>query len=524
MVGRGVSTLRTMIALAAVLGLVLPGSLAFSASPSQDLVIGNEADVTLFDPIRIQEAPTSFVAGMVYEQLVQRTNDGQVAPALAETWKLSPDRRTWTFSLRKGVKFHDGSELDASVVEWAFKRALDPQEISQFRGQFSVIQKIAVLDKYTIAFTLKEPNVAFLDYVMLTNGAYIPSKRAFETLGKDFPFKPIGTGPFRWGQWVQGQRVVLERNPAYWGPAPKPNRIVIRPITDPNTGVIELETGGVHYIMRANRDDIIRLSKDQRFAVYRVPTYRVRYIELNGGHPPFDDARVRQAAAYALDVPQIVNSLAGGMAIPTDTILPQPSPFHPARGSYPTYTSNLGRARELLGQAGWTAGPGGVVQKGGEPLRFVLHSPDGRYFMDKEMSEASCNRLHAVGFECRVKVMEWAAFLTEVRAGKFDAAFLGWNQSSGEPSLFFDPLVGTGGRANYAGYSDPAIDAVLREGLIAFSEGRRKLLYAKAVALVNQHAWYIPIDNEFKVAIATTRLQGYVHSAARTDFTGVWLK
>ena len=510
-------------ALVIAIALLLPGGAAFSA-PSQDLIVANDADVTLFDPIRIQEAPTSFVAGFIYEQLVQRTNDGKVAPSLAESWKLSPDRRTWTFTLRKGVRFHDGSEFDASVAEWAFKRALDPQEPSQFRGQFSVIQKITALDKFTVAFTLKEPNVAFLDYVMLTNGAYIPSKRAWETLGKEFPYKPVGTGPFRWGQWVQGQRVVLERNASYWGQAPRLDRIIIRPIPDPNTGVIELETGGVHYIARASRDDLIRLGKDKRFVIYRAPTYRVRYLSLNDRHAPFDDVRVRQAAAYALDVPQIVNSLAGGMAIPTDTILPLESPFHPARGTYPTYPANLARARELLAQAGWTAGAGGTVQKSGQPLRFVLHSPDGRYFMDKEMSEVICNRLHAAGFECRVKVMEWAAFLEETRGGKFDASFSGWNQSSGEPSLFLDPLVATGGRANYGRHSDPAVDAVLHEALAAFSEGRRKMLYARAVGLVNQHEWFIPIDNEFKVAIATARLQGYVHTAARTELSHAWLK
>jgi peptide/nickel transport system substrate-binding protein len=512
------------VALFMIFALALPGTMLGRASASQDLVIANEADVTPFDPIRIQEAPTSFIAGMVYEQLVRRTDDGRIAPALAESWKLSPDRRTWTFALRKGVKFHDGSEFDAAVVEWHFKRALDPQEGSLFRAQFSVIQKIAVADKYTIAFTLKEPNVAFLEFVMLTNGAYIPSKRAFETLGKEFPFRPIGTGAFRWVQWVQGQRVILERNPAYWGTASKADRLIIRPITDPNTGVIELETGGVHYIMRASQDDLTRLGKDPRFVVHRVPTYRVRFVEFNINRPPFDDIRVRQAAAHALNVPQIVNTLAGGMAIAADTILPVQSPFHPAQGSYPTNAVNLERARALLKEAGWGPGPGGILQKGGQGLRFTLHSPDGRYFMDKEISEVLCNRLHAVGFECRVKVMEWAAFLSEVRAGKFDASFAGWNQSSGEPSLFFDPLVATGGRANYVKHSDPALDAVLNEGLIAFSEGRRKLLYAKAVALVNQHAWYIPIDNEFKVAITTSRLQGYVHSASRTDFSAAWLK
>jgi peptide/nickel transport system substrate-binding protein len=236
---------KPILAVLAAVALLATGSVA--APARQELVIANEADLTVLDPIRIQEAPTSFVAGFIYEQLVRRTHDGKIAPSLAESWKLSPDRRTWTFNLRKGVKFHDGSDFDASIVEWHFKRALDAREGSLFRGQFSVIEKIAVVDKHTIAFTVREPNVSFLDFVMLTNGAFIPSKQAYETLGAEFPFKAVGTGPFKWGQWVQGQRVILERNPSWWGTAPKLDRLIIRPILDVNTGVIELETGGVHY-------------------------------------------------------------------------------------------------------------------------------------------------------------------------------------------------------------------------------------------------------------------------------------
>jgi ABC-type transport system substrate-binding protein len=111
-----------------------------------------------------------------------------------------------------------------------------------------------------------------------------------------------------------------------------------------------------------------------------------------------------------------------------------------------------------------------------------------------------------------------------VRVGKFEAAFLGWNQSSGEPSLFFDPLAATGGRGNYAKYSDAQLDQVLKEGLIAFSEGRRKLLYARATDIVNRNAWYVPLSNEFKIAIATSRMQGYIHSAPLTDFVPVSMK
>jgi peptide/nickel transport system substrate-binding protein len=504
--------------------LVSCGGVASSApAGGQELVIANEADLTVLDPIKIQEAPTSFVAGLVYDQLVRRTHDGNVAPSLAERWKLSPDRRTWTFTLRKGVKFHDGSDFDASVVDWHFRRALDPREGGVFRGQFSVIEKITVLDQYTIAFTLTTPNVAFLDFVMLTNGAFIPSRKAYETLGPEFPFKAVGTGPFRWGQWVQGQRVVLERNPTYWATPPKLDRLIIRPILDANTGIVELETGGVQYLMRANRDDIARLEKDPRFVVYRVPTYRARFVELNAARPPFDDLKVRQAVNHALNVPEIVNALASGMAAPVDTILPVKSPFHPKPGTYATYPFSLERARALLAEAGWRPGAGGL-RKGDQTLRVTLHSPNGRYFADKEISEVICNRLQAVGVECRVRVMDWSAFLDEVRNGRFEAAFLGWNQSSGEPSLFFDALVATGGRGNYAKYSDAALDQILKEGLIAFSEGRRKLLYARATDMVNKNAWYVPLSNELKIAITSSRVQGYVHSAPLTDFVPVWMK
>ncbi len=118
---------RSLLVVVAV-AVLASGPIVASAPAQQELVIANQADLTVLDPIKIQEAPTSFVAGFVYEQLVRRTHDGKIAPALAESWKLSPDRRTWTFSLRKGVKFHDGSEFDASIVDWHFKRAWIPRK------------------------------------------------------------------------------------------------------------------------------------------------------------------------------------------------------------------------------------------------------------------------------------------------------------------------------------------------------------------------------------------------------------
>lgn len=516
---------RPVLILAMIGVLALAGSVS-SAPARQEIVIAGEADVVQFDPLRIQELPTSFIAGMVMERLVMRTVDGRIVGQLAERWKLSVDRRTWTFSLRQGVKFHDGSEFDASVVEWHLRRVLDPREGSVFRAQFSDIERIQVVDRHTIAITLKQANVAFLDLVLLTNGGLIPSKAAYDSLGREFPFKPIGTGPFRFVQWVQGQRVVLGRNLDWWGGQVKPDQLVIRPITEVNTSIIELETGGVHFITRANREDLERLSKDRRFVVHRVPSYRIRYINLNTAQAPLNDIRVRQAVNHAINTPQIIKALADGMAVPMDSILPAGSAFNPKPGTYTSYPFNRAKARSLLDEAGWRPGPGGIAQKDGQSLRLVLHTPNGRYFMDKEICEVACNQLRAVGFDCQVNVMEWAAFLSDVRGGRFQAAFNGWNQSTDEPSLFMDALVKTGGRANYSKTSDPALDQILTEALIAFSEGRRKLLYNRAVDMVNKIATMVPINTEYKVAITSGRLEGYTHGAPQTgvEFVNAYLK
>jgi peptide/nickel transport system substrate-binding protein len=498
--------------------ILAAGGLTAAAPAGQEIVVAGEADVVQFDPLQIQELPTSFVAGMIMERLVQRTVDGKITGALAERWKISVDRRTWTFFLRKGVRFHDGSEFDASVVDWHFRRVLDPRAGSLFRAQFSGIEKIEIPDRYTVAITLRQPNVAFLDLVLLTNGGLIPSKAAFDTLGRDFPFKPVGTGPFRFVSWTQGQRVTLERNPNWWGGAVTPSRVIIRPISEANTAVIELETGGVHFIQRASKEDLDRLAKDPKAVVHRVPSYRIRYIVLNSTFGPFQDVRVRQAVNHAINMPQIVNTLAAGMAVPIDAMLPAGTPWMPPTGQYTAYPFDQQKARTLLAEAGWRPGAGRIVQKDGQPFRLALATPNGRYFMDKEISEVVCNQLRQVGIDCAVRVMEWATFLSDARSGKTDAAFLGWNQSSDEPSLFFDALIRSDGRGNYTRGRDATIDNLLTEALIAFSEGRRKLLYNRAVDLANKQAWYIPVATENKVAITTARLQGYRHGAPQTGY------
>ncbi|HLT59021.1 MAG TPA: ABC transporter substrate-binding protein [Limnochordales bacterium] len=491
--------------------LICAGLLALAghglAQAPQVFVVALETDVVQFDPVKIQDATTSQVAFQIYEHLLKRDYDGNLEPALATRWESDPTGQVWTFHLRQGVRFHDGSPFNAEVVKWHFERAMGPD--SYFQTQYSVIDRIETPDDYTVVFHLKEPNAAFIDNIILANAGFIPSKKAFEEKGDAFPYEPVGTGPFKWNTWVKGQRVELARNDDWWGDGPKLDRLVIRVIPEANTQVIELETGGVHLITRASQTDLERLQQNPDVVVITKPAYRTRALEFNVAQPPFDDVRVRQAIQYAVDMPLIVRALAEPLLVPADSVVPVASWAYAGEGVLPNYPYDLQKAEKLMREAGFVRDAQGRWTKDGQPLRMTIHTPDNRYYMDVDISAAVANQLTRFGIETNVRVMEWAAYLEEVRNGQHQIAFLGWNQSSPEPSLFTDAKAKTNGRGNYGNYSDPALDAILDEALRVADEAQRRALYAEAQRIVNENAWFIWVGNEALTWIFRKEVQGF---------------
>ena len=537
--------LRTLTtrAAAAVLAMALLAGCASKPAPTagsdtdkvgplpaaqQHVVVANVTDIVQFDPLDIGDAPSSLVAGQIMEQLVKRDKDGNIEPALAEKWTTSSDGLVWTFDLRKNVKFHDGSDFSADVVKWHYDRILSDKDApARFRAQWSgVVKEVKVVDPHKVEIHLKAANSAFLDLVITTNGGMIWSKANFEKRGaKEAAMNPVGTGPYVFKEWVAGQRVVLDANPNYWGPKAQLASLTFRPIPESNTQVIELETGGVHLITKLGQEDVDRLKKNKDIVVETVPAYRVRYLTFNVTRTPLDDVQVRQAINYALDVPSIVNALVGDLATPSESaILPLASWGNPSAGKLATYNKDLNKAKALLDQAGWAAGAGGQRQKDGKPLKIRLFTPNGRYFMDKEIAEVVKNQLTELGIEIDLQVMEWAPYLEKVQGGDFDIALLGWNQSSPDPSIFFEPLVKTGGRGNYAKYSDKELDGWIDEAVKTTDLNKRKELYAKGAQRVAEHAWHVPLYNEVKVAATRTNLKGYTHTPAGDRYEWLYLE
>jgi len=487
------------------------------------LVIANVSDMTGLDPIHISDAPSSMIASQVYDQLVTRTPEGEHVGELAKSWEVTEQGKVWTFELEEDVTFHDGSKFTAEVVKFHIERILDEESGSAYRSQFAGIDEVNVLDDYTLEMVLSEPNVAFIDNVLTTNAGFIPSMEAVQEQGDKYPQNPAGTGPFVFDEWVSGEKVVLVRNEDYWkGPA-KLDEVVFRVIPEAATQILELETGGVNYVLKVPKEDLERLNESDDVVVYSEPGYNVRTFHMNPFVPPFDDVRVRQAVNLALDVDGMVEVLASGLVTPADCWLPSASWYHP--DEVPNYGYDADQAAALLEEAGWVDADGdGIREKDGEKLQATILSPDGRYIQDKQFAEAAQAQLGQVGMEIKVEVKEWGAFVDSFFAADFEVAFIGWAQSAGEPSLFLDPWFQSEGRANVTGFSNPDIDELLASALMTTDPDERKELYDEVVKTAHDEALFVYLYSANELAAVRSEVQDYVHSPAVTDFTPVWIQ
>jgi len=509
------------------LGIIILASFyfGFALGAGGTLKIALPTDITKLDPIYIQDAPSSTVADLIYDTLVEFDFDGSLRPGLASSWEVSEDATVYTFHLREGVTFHDGTQFDAHAVKAHFERLLDPAWASPQRKMYaSLISEIQVPDPYTVRFVLTRPDVAFIESYVISNATMIASPAAVERYGEKIALNPVGTGPFIFREYQEAEHVVLVRNEDYWAGAPKLEKVIFRPIPELTTRVVELETGGVDLIFEVPPEELGRLEANPEIVVQRAPYASIRGLWFHQKHfPPFADVRVRRALSHALNVEEIFAAFLEGVAIIGNSVIPVNSwAYHdPGRYEY-----DPEKAKALLEEAGWTDVDGdGVREKDGMELRFTIMSPDGRYLRDKEICEVAMHQWKAVGVAATVEVLEWGTWVDRVFAEDFDMVFLGWMQSTFEPSKFTDPLVKTGGRAALFGYSNPELDQLLTQAVTVVDKEARKELYRQAQEIIHRDAVFIPLYNHLGIAAHTARLKGYRYSSTRTlDLLQAWVE
>jgi peptide/nickel transport system substrate-binding protein len=500
---------RSALAAASLLAAAVVAAPAGAQTPPNVLVVGQIAEPKSLDPHTVTATNDFRILVNVYDGLV-RFKDGtlEVEPALAESWDISEDGKTYTFKLRQGVKFHDGSEFNAEAVKFNFDRMLKEDHPFYSTGPFPLsfnfasVESVNAIDPRTVEFKLGEAFAPFLSNLAYPTGLIV-SPAAVEQHGADYGRNPSGTGPFKFVEWQSSQRVVIERNPDYWDGAASLEAVVFRPITDANTRVAEMMAGGIDVMVEVPPDNLATFRQDAGFAVAEQAGPHVWFGILNTRSGPFADKRVRQAANYAVNKETLVNDVLQGTA--TVAAGPIPPAFNWVESAVEPYAHDPEKAKALLAEAGVD-----------NPQLTFYVTEGGSGMLDPiTMGAAIQADLQAVGFSVKIETYEWNTFLSLVNEGlegKADMAEMAWMTNDPDTlpylALRSDALPDKGG-FNSGYYSNPEVDALLEKARTSTDQAERGKLYGQVQQIVHDDAPWLFVANWKQNAVTTAAVQGF---------------
>ncbi|MFW2544621.1 ABC transporter substrate-binding protein [Primorskyibacter sp. 2E107] len=503
-------TRRTLLA-AATSTLAL-GSLtvpALAQTPEGVLIVGQIAEPKSLDPAAVTAVNDFRILVNLYEGLVRyKPGTLEVEPGLATAWEISEDGTEYTFTLREGVMFHDGTPFNAEAVKFNFDRMLNEDHPYHNTGPFplafffSAVTETTALDDYTVKFTLNGPYAPFLSNLAYPTGLMV-SPAAVEANGADFGRSPAGTGPFKFTEWRSNEAVVVEKNPDYWGDPAGTEAVVFRPITDANTRVAEMLAGGIDMMVEVPPTSLSQFTGDD-FNVVEQAGPHVWFLILNAKEGPFADKKVRQAANYAINKEALVNDVLEGTA----EVAAGPTPpafawaYNDALDPYP-YDPE--KAKALLAEAG---------AEGAELTFFVTEGGSG--MLDPvAMGTAIQADLAAVGFDVTIETYEWNTFLGEVNPGlegKADMAEMAWMTNDPDTlpylALRSDAWPDKGG-FNSGYYSNPEVDTLLEQARVATDQSERAALYKEMQEIVQDDAPWVFVANWKQNAVTSDRVENF---------------
>jgi peptide/nickel transport system substrate-binding protein len=372
----------------------------------RELTVAVTSDPQSMDPYVSATSGTVTAVNHIFDSLVQRHPETMaIVPALATSWSVSEDR-IYEFTLREGVRFQSGDPFTAHDVVFSFERMRQPGFEAMGNYVNPLIESVEALDSATVRITLLAPYAPFLNRLPTF---YMVPEAYVRAVGDDrFAEEPIGTGPYRFVDWVHGEYWTFEAYEGHWAGAPEVQRVTFRPIPEASTRIAALLSGAVDIIEQVNLTDIPRLERDPNIRVEAVNDNRIYFYAFQHGRPPFDDVRVRQAIAHAIDWDEILGIFEGYAfrvrlpALPTD--FGYPDYIGDLETLLPSYDPE--RARQLLAEAGYPDG-----------LSIVIEAPSGNYPRDAELAQAVANELGRVGIDAEVRISEWAVYLSEVWRG-----------------------------------------------------------------------------------------------------------
>ncbi len=484
------------------------------AGGSGTLKLATATEPDALDPAKtIQLAADSFNDNL-YDRLVYVGRDRLPHPWIAEKWDISADGKEITFAIRKGVRFHDGTALDAAAVKFSFDRILDPATASPAKAQMGTLQKVDLVGDASVRFTFSAPYAPFFTNISLGYGGIV-SPAAVKQAGANFGHNPVGSGPFKLKEWIPGQSILLERN-ADWqnfrtdadntGPAYLA-QLQFRVIADAATRLAALQSGELDVSdVDVQQIDSIKGDPKYQVVIWKEATDH-NFIEY-ANKAPFTDLAVRQAIAYSIDRDSIVKSAWNGYA--TANLNPQPvgvAGWDQGLGQQYGYPFDLDKAKKVLADGGYTPGPDGVLQKGGNPLAFTLLLYSGSE-PGKTATQIIQATLQSIGIKMEIRVVEFGSELPLLNAGKFDADWMRWTW----PDPVIESLLfKTPGWTNQL--SDPELDKLCAVADTTLDPTKRVVANQEVQKYILQKAYIAPIATDWIVRAARANVKGYAWDA-----------
>jgi peptide/nickel transport system substrate-binding protein len=496
--------LRTIrIAAAAVLAAVF--ALAATAK-DREVSIGLQSPVTSMDPHYHNLSPNNSLLLHIYDPLVYRDANGKLKPGLAVSWKPLDDL-TWEFKLRRGVKFHDGTPFTAEDVVATYKRVPNvPNSPSSMATFVKPIVETKIVDPYTIVFKTATPHVLMPSDLAAVD--IIPKAVAEKATTEEFNSgkAAIGTGPYKFEEFVPNQRIVLKANYAYWGGEEPWDRVTFKILSNPAARVAALLSGDVQMIETVPTADIAKIAADRKFNLVDKVSNRVIYVHMNqwndksapfvtakDGKPlernPFKDARVRKALSIAINRDAIAQRIMEKRAIPAAQVLDY-SFFGTSKRLKPAKYDPEG-AKKLLAEAGYPNG-----------FALTIHGPNNRYINDDKIAQAIAQFYSRIGIEAKVETMPSSVYFTRATKGEFGYMVLGWGTESMEQGSAMRSLLATRdpehgmGVNNRGRYSNPTFDKQLIDALNTIDDAKREPKLQQAAETVMNDTGLIPIHFE----------------------------
>jgi peptide/nickel transport system substrate-binding protein len=503
-----------------VLGLAANLAVGFAAAaPSGPTAGGSISYATNREPDMLDVNVGSsrydrWVTAQIYDQLLAMDRSGQITGWLAESWEVSPDRRVYTFKLRRGVEFHDGTPFNAAAVKANFDRIVAPETKSTSAiGLMGVYDRTEVVDSHTVRVRFRQPHPGFLANVTdVTLG--IQSPTAMQRFGADYVRNPVGTGPFMFKEWQRRNRIVLVKNPKYnWGPAWAKHKgaayldeVIFRIIPEDGSRVAALESGQVDAIGRVPPQNAAMMRVDRRWNVVNsvLPGTGVILV-VNGRRPPTNDPAMRRALEHVMNVDEASRIAYFSQWFPhRGSVLSSPNPYFVNLGKM--FPPSVQRAEQILEEAGWRRGPDGIRVKGGVRAELVyIGFPSPETTRTMEWMGAS---LRQIGVELRIRELETGAIHRARQQGEHNLAHLTF--------IFLDPgflrtlfhSENSGGGWNFYHEKDVQIDQWLEQGQTEPDPAKRAQIYANVQTRLLEQGYVIPVVYQHQIS---------AHKAAITD-------